>query len=457
MEKQEKHNHIYRPCDRDDWIISSLKSEELNGWSFDNKYNFKVFPKENAIVMDNSLKQQVTSALAKTIYDCDNKAKYKEISLRFFKTLKDKISKNYYSKEILILIKGSNAYKYLLCDNFHEQFQWNDLDIVIFINPNINPQIFSSIKESISRLALQTISQFKRSLDHMFCFNILNTDCFLNSQIIEEFKKDYQKTLSCIKPDISNIIWYQHQQHEDYMFRVLHDIDDDVIIDLFYKKNEKKLSVMDFVWKINKDDLYEYYGKFISPFSNWRNRCSKQSFMLLPSEKLDNHLVKIEVPHFKYCECIPVIRTPIIASYNNTLFFNRTTSQNLNNNSSNNFSETSSNNNLFDGDFELHRLKINNLYLNYDKLGYLKTQDVQSDFIDLTICNQNDAILKEFWNNGKWKDVYDSDVMIDITIPDLETCINDLDKMLNVYKCPPTKRETKLKKLELLQSLMKKI
>lgn len=386
-------NHVF-PEQRDDFINFAINSENNAGEY--GPYQFKIKEKQNQIDDNDDMKKnQVTCALAKTIFQ--GNPDYKKIAFKFYMNLIERINDNaiikLYKNDIVVLIKGSNAYKFILSNKFPEDFEWSDMDIVIYINHRLNLELFYEIKIQLTIIVQQIISQYKRSLDNMFCHtsnNKTNT-FFLDTNTIDNFKMDYQFSLNNIE------------------------LPDNYIIH--------------------------------SPFSDLkiRNKSSRYSQLILNSLVKYEHSVIIEIPHFNKCENIPLSKTPIYISSNFAIKFFRDID------------------NKFIGHFDLHRIRINNLYSysqeqkNEDKI---KDKWIVSDFIDVVIPYHDDAELNDFWNNPNYLcknyniSLNYNGQNLPLFIPDIFTCIKDLDKMLNLYQCPKSKREKRERKLKILQSFL---
>lgn len=174
-----------------------------------------------------------------------------------------------------------------------------------------------------------------------------------------------------------------------------------------------------------------------------RNILSKTSFIVLDGAIQD-------VQFFPFCNRIPLHRTPIYCTQNTVCF---------------NIGERL-------GMFNLHRLKINaccttrdvissKLRVQNDEMVILKLQTRQYfdkitlDFIDISILHQCDTELLDMWNNYTFVLCRNTCIDTPIMVPDLKSCIVDLEKMLYVFNCPETKRESRYAKLQLLRNCLK--
>jgi hypothetical protein len=374
---------IWTHDDRQSFISAARSSESQKG-SREN-YNFIKFPKSNVSNADQEespkklLAGQATAAFAKVVYTTN--PEYRKIGMQFYAQLFYKLSMNLFlgplvGRDIVILIKGSNSYALLTDDFFKEDFPYSDLDIVIHINPFLDPHVFKEIQSRVKTIVIQTISQYKRALDNMFFMKNENANLpkIFDNDVKESFINDLDEELSKTNPDI------------------------------------------------------------VSPFSSTENRnfCSKNSFIVTNDDIDVSNVVLVDVPHYDKCEKIPLKKTPFFCSYNETIDFDRCEQGDV-------------------GNFDLFRIRLNMMCKNnvddrFDRLAI--------DFIDIGISHQNDAELIDFWQRGRFICIYDRVSMMWVNVPDLQTSINDLYKMIHVYKCPDSKKKKREVKLAKLQALV---
>ena len=392
---------------RNDFINLAINSEKTRGYS--GPYHYIVFPKNNGRktvgcvgktsedkgVCDHEEEQvsktsKAAKVLAHVIFNTN--PAFRNISLNFYDLLIYKILNHpllclHANHDIVILMKGSNAYAFLLEEKYPDDFPFSDMDLVIYINPNFPTDLFNSIKEAMSTVVLQTISQYKRTLDHMFCINKPINDSFMSMDLIDEFKKT-------LNAEFENVI--------------LSD------------------------------------GVFMSPFENdsVRNSCSRNSFMIADCVQRVDCVVRIDVPHFDKCDRIPLRKSPIFGSYNSTISFQR--------------EKESHGEESLNGVFDLYRLRWSCLFVKKMEDETMREERVATDFIDVSIAAQTDAELLDFWSHGRCVRVLEKASGLWLTVPDLETCIDDLHKMLYVYECPEEKRTTRLEKYAILKSLARR-
>ncbi len=371
----------WTPEDRNALIDLAINSKDGRGQR--GPYHFSVLPKINGNEQEDVRRNMLTEALADSIYKTT--PELRNVSLSFYRILMQKLSSNsytgpYLNGDIFVVIKGSNAYAFVTEEKYPEDFPFSDLDVMIYINPYLSDAMFNQLKQAVRVAVLQTISQYKRLLDHMFFLNKPIEGVFLDEETITSFKDVYTKTLeSIVLPD---------------------------------------------------------GAQFVSPFVNdeVRNYCSRHSFLIKNSVAQDNSVVKIDVPHFDRCERIPLRKTPLFCSYNDTIDFSR------------------GNNDATPGHFDLYRIRFNNMYVEKDvETGeILHEERVSADFIDITIASKDDSELIDFWNKGRCVCLYDKYSNLWLAMPDIHSCISDLYKMLNVYECPESKRQKRTQKFNKL-------
>jgi len=377
--------------DRTSFIKRAMEEKaELRGSK--GNYWFNVMPKNTGCVeIEDVKKSKVAEILAKTIFE-DGEGRFRKISLKIYDILQQKIAghPNLMPRDlanIAVVIKGSNAYKMLLSLYMHipeirDAFSFSDLDIVILINPSLPEHDFDRIKAVLHTIVVQTLSQYKRTLDHMLFLNKPFPDVFMSLEDIDEFKAVFTKNLTEADPN------------------------------------------------------------FLSPFTSdvVRNACSRNSFIIAESIGHADSVVRVEVPHFERCECIPLRKTPLFCSYNETLEFNRAVQKDIV---------------ALKAKFNLYRMKMNVLSVSEDKdTGKLREEKVTADFIDISIASRNDSELVDFWANGRCVTVFDTAINNWIWVPNIHTCIADLFKMLYVYECPEYKKEKRERKLDIMKKIV---
>lgn len=380
----------WNPAQRDDFISFARNSEAMRGHR--GPYSFNVLSKVQGNEVDDPRREFVTKVLAETIFRKD--PAYRAISMKVYDLLVQKIANHaflhqFFWNDIVVMLKGGNAYALLLDERFPEDFSFSDLDIMIYINPYMPSELFNNVKDALSTVVMQSIAQYKRTLDHMLFINKPINDAFLPSEVVERFKQDFNDALNTASA--------------------------------------------------NAD--FAEGGVFMSPFetTDARNNVSRNSFVLVSSEKHAESVVRVDVPHFNKCERIPLRKSPLFASYNTTISFKRDEKE------------------MLKGEFDLYRLRFNCLYISKTEDDEFKEERITADFIDISIASQDDAELLDFWNRGRSLNVLEKHTNMWVIVPNLETCINDLYKMLNVYECPENKRAKREAKLIKMKEIAKRM
>jgi hypothetical protein len=319
-------------------------------------------------------------------------------------------------RSFVVMVKGSNAYKMLLrhLPQVNNVIEYSDLDIIVFINPTLDDELFNQIKDSLVILISQVLSRYKKDLDATFFGNGENVnETILFKSYVKDFKDIYMTSLKTMT------------------------------------NTEDDKNVM------------------LSPFENnkVRNFCSKKSFIILNSETKQDHVVRVEVPHLPKCEFIPLRKTPIVLSHNKTIEFERDVEGlylahfellrlRLNNML---FSQESDED--LSKDIEQSPEAINNSNEENDSNQYYdfkRCKVVPADFIDVCIPCKDDAELLDFWSSGGFRrcyEIYDKFVGTNIMIPNINECIRDLSNILNVYTNSHMKIEKRQKRLEMFKLL----
>lgn len=371
----------WTPADRNAFIDSARTSDALRGQK--GPYHFKVLPKLNGNDFEDPKRTAVNEALAKCIFE---NPKYRIFSLKFYQLLVDKIRgsvfvNQHFMTNFFIILKGGTAYKFILGDFHKDDFSFSDLDIIICINPFLSDDLFNALRYSLHTILMQVISQYKRALDHMLFLNRPSPDWVVDQEIINSFKED-------IKTAFESITGFE--------------------------------------------------GNFITPFENdeLRNSCSKNSFMIMDHLTKPENVVRVEVPHFEKCERIPLRKTPLVASFNSSIKFNR------------------DKNNTMVGEFDLFRLKFTTAYIGFNEdVEDMYEEKIASDFIDVSIPSKHDSELIDFWQYGKCMNIYVPEINIWVVVPDIPTCIMDLHKMLYIYECPEHKKEKRERRYQIFKSI----
>lgn len=419
-------NIFWTPAERQSFIVDACMTVGVGSRGTKDPYDFRVLPRQSTPLEPTDEKEFVSSALARSIHETP---KLRRIALNFYADLRTKIANHpstraYAAHHIRVVVKGGTAYSILSSDSFPP----SDLDIVVYIDPSLSRASFNVLKTSITTLALQTLSQFKRTLDHMFFPATTSFRCndkFLDPQDIERFKANLSAALEKNQPVA----------------------DADPIV-----------AGADAV--ASADPIVSY----VSPLAGTRerNQVSRNSFLLTDSFVEKDAVVLIDVPHFERCETIPLRKTPIFVSHNRSLNFKRCGESSK---TKTKIAETPGEEMV--AKFELIRLKMNFVRINaVSKRAFPgRRASVPAGMIDVSIPDRTDHELNRFWEketSAQGSQLIDVDVDVDenhivrITIPTIDVLIDDLEKMLNVYDCPAYKAERRGDCLRTLQALRTK-
>lgn len=379
----------WTPEDRNEFINEAIYSAERKK-GYKGTYHYNVMPKlDSGIEIEDPRRSAVTDVLAETLYQ----PRFKIIALDFYGLLCHKVMNHpmlgfHMNRDLIIMMKGSNSHMYIknlwnIIDN-EEVFKNTDTDFMICINPFLPKHAFYEIKKQVEIVVKQSLSQYKRTLDYAFFLDKQLDQHTFDPRMIQDFKTEFNNILSTVNVEGA----------------VLH-----------------------------------------SPFENdeIRNRCSRNSFLITNSKVVDNSVVLVEVPHFERCERIPLRKTPIFCSFNETIDFKRDGHDKK-------------------GVFNLYRLKMNVLCKHFGDDGeFIKDERVPADFIDVSIPDIDDVELVYFWTRGRSLNYYDNDVNMWITIPDLETVVAELKRILTEYDCSEQKKVKREAKLAILMKYTNKI
>ena len=407
-------NRVWSSSERDVFIAKAVNSTTRKG--YDGSYEYTVLPKimvhtEN----EDDRRSKVTKALMHTIF---SKPQYRIIAMKVYEMMWAKIFANPFTrphanKNILVVLKGGTSYTFVVSSEDADVFPFSDLDIVVTINPHLPKPLFDNLKAAMNTVVLQTISQYKRLLDHMFFLKKDIENPILGHKNIEEFMTDFSAALT---------------------------------------------------------RLDDENGMYISSCDNMhaRNRVSKNSFILADNKAQPDTVVKVEVPHFEGCDRIPLRKTPLFCSHNRSISFDRTPSADTSSvgcfdlyrmrwnvmyrridagdnagsdagdnagsdaSSSSGGSSSSGNND--------HNMRRSKPY-----------EYITADFADISILAQDDVELKDFWDHGQVMNVMDHALGSWVMIPDIVSMLRDLHKMLHVYECNESKRSRRQEKYDRLK------
>lgn len=401
---------VWSSKERDAFIACALSSDAKRGMQ--GNYGYRILPKmqgAGAHNDDNDRKSKATRAIMHTIF---SKPEYRIIAMKVYDLLWARINahpfvRGFINRDVIVVMKGGTSYTYVVGQEDADVFPFSDLDIVIIINPNLPEALFNGIKSTLNTLVLQTISQYKRMLDHMLFLNKDMDYPMLPSDVVERFKDDLNDALTAM--------------------------DDDE-------------------------------GMFVSPCTDMtaRNMVSRNSCIFANSTTQEENIVRVEVPHYENCERIPLRKTPIYCSHNRSISFDRTPSGDERHEGCFDLYRmrwnvmfrrdgpvsTDGEEAVSDGDGS-GGSDNSGEGNNHFRRPY---EFVTADFVDISILGQNDAELKDFWNHGQVMNVLDRAVGMWVMIPDLATMMHDLHKMLHLYECPENKRARRQERYDRLRT-----
>lgn len=382
----------WTPEQRNAFIAEAVNcSDRKKGYR--GSYSFQVLPKlgaGGAQEPEDPKRAAATHVLSQTL----NKPAFKCIPMNLYAMLGHKLMTHpyvgyYFNRDVVMQLKGSNAHSYLakMLGVEDPVFSGSDMDIVVCVNPYLPKPEFDELKRQVEIVVKQTMSQFKRSIDHPLFLNKPFENNIIDPKVIAEFKKEFTTALAAV--DVACV--------EGAVGAVM-----------------------------------------CSPFASdeFRNLASRNSFLLTNSHAQENSVVLVDVPHFEKCERIPLRKTPLFCSFNETIDFVRDMSGDGNKK----------------GRFNLYRLKLNVLAQHFDEEGkVVRDERIPTDFIDVSVPDQTDVELLHFWSRGRSINVYDQDVGMWLTIPDVTTVVQELRRIVDEYQCPDAKREKRLAKLAILE------
>lgn len=261
-----------------------------------------------------------------------------------------------------------------------DDFDFSDLDIGIYINPSLPKERFDEIYNEVNIVCGQVIAKHKQVLDRTF-----------------------------------------------------------------FRAREGVLGIFD------NDTKVEFEKKHIDAFnsvdvtscfvtSDIRNLSSASSIMITDSLVCDNRVVRIELPHFKNAERIPLDRTPIFCSVNDTITKKFEDGRYCN--------------------IKLYRIKWgaviesdeldtpSELSVGSDETPSIVATKTCADFVDITIPRQDDTELIDFYNNEGFLKNSRLTAFVSwngwrLTCASIVECVRDLEKGVSLFDCPQSKKDKK--------------
>lgn len=370
--------------DRDSLIADAVHSSQDRGRK--GTYFYNVMPKQIQVSKDDVRRGIATSALMKAIHKTPT---FQMLTVKFHDVLMQKILHHRYlfpyRHSIHVVIKGGFAQRLM---ESHDDDKASDVDMVIYIDPSLPRDVFVAVRGTLSTLVLQSMSQFKRTLDHMLILNRPHPSAFLNPEEIQDFKRTLRETLA-------------------------------------------EASV----------DQEQYY---VSPFDDdiVRNKVSRNSFIIADSVSQDDSVVRIEVPHFEMCETIPLRKTPLVCSHNRSIRFVRDAARNGGSDAPPLYGAFD----LYRLRFNVMHCSASEG--TSDTCETVTADMIDVCILAHDDAEQQDFWSKTGWRPL----IRMADDRLDyaFNIPSLSAMIDDLHKMLNIYDCPESKRTKRVARYERL-------
>jgi hypothetical protein len=372
-------------------LVATAKEATQNGFLHGHKY--LILPPGQIDEIDPK-RQEISDRIGSVIFDPQN-PEFAKLTLDSFKELNDKL--RHYGSKVIVTLGGSNAVALQMPN--HDLFSFSDLDFKVMINPTLPQKEFEEIKTCVSYVCNQVFATHKRRLDRLL------------------FKKR------------------EGDGESQY----------------FFSSKEQEI-------KFRTAMLENMPSYCISPLSDdlVRNRLTNKSYMITESLVVLGSSVKIDVSNLPKAERIPLVPTPIFVSVNDSIKrvdpeTERVTSFTL-------YRVRMKHMILRDSDKICVHLRVNKdkgdvielqLYKPYDK--------VNADFVDCSIPNRDDTELLSFEKRGGFRFALSQKVSaygFVLTVPTLEECRFEYEKMLTVFDCPESKREKREKRLSALNEAL---
>lgn len=354
-------------------------------------YRYRVFEDMQSAIgaTEDVRRTTVTRVLAEVIHD-----KAKKLALGAYAHIVQKLCNNpvignRIFRDVVVLLKGSNAHLYFNNRTPNDIFNVSDTDIVVCIANTLSPDTFNMVKYQVEISIRQALSQYKRAVDNLLFLggNATDTNQLLTPAEVAAFKEELTRRLADVRA--------------------------------------------------TDNDGTPLVGEFISPFASTeaRNKCSRYSFMIKNSIACEGKKVMIHVPHFDKCECIPAKKTPMFISINDTLDFDRNKEG-----SKGKFT------------LHRMKMNVLHKWYDEEN-GQFREEKIPADFVDVSVPDRDDEELKHFWEHGMCVSVHEPSMNMWLTIPDLPTCIAELRRILDTYDNCEQKRMKRMRKLDALCDL----
>ena len=172
--------------------------------------------------------------------------------------------------------------------------------------------------------------------------------------------------------------------------------------------------------------------------SEIRNASSANSIYITKSLACEDKVVRIDMPHYEKAERLPLDHTPVFCSINDTIRKKDTETGRIT-------------------DLTLFRIKWGSIIevdTTDDSLsessesGGTTASRIAADFVDITVLNQDDSELKDFFKRGGFRPRSPLTAFVNwgywkLTCSSISECIVDLQKGIDLFDCPETKKDKK--------------
>ena len=384
--------------------------------------------------VENVWATKYTQLVSELLYEKDYGV-FQGLTLSFYAMVMERIESTSYLRmchnngNLKVILKGSNAQNFLLKDMIMHKdidlsafspsnLKMSDLDIVVMIRYTLPPDVFAQIQKSMHILLTQCLSLHKKNIDQVF---------FMNRPTTEQSVR-------------------LHNMCRDKL-----GLQNDAMVDYF------RSCYSDMVEK-------HFDSPSVLTDHTMRNGCSRNSFIIHKDE--DGDTLKKEIPSFDRCEKLPLKRTPLFCSYNDTPYVK---------------------NEHYTRNFDLYRLKLNQqvrvpvenatprvkvnlnvldieegggVSLALDLHPVMKRMHVSCEFIDVTLLKQDDTELKEMWDMDTFNQVnilHPTMTLPRVFVPTLSSCIRDTENVLRVYESPDWKKNKREDKLRFMRHVQQAI
>lgn len=423
-----KEKKYFTPEECKQWVNHALnftpmsEKKGFNTMTCPHNSNFtcKLLPILSGVRPDDPLSVALTEACSKVFFS----EMYRIVLLKVYDSILEKMEKmtliRKFWYDVRVVVKGSSALTLLYPND--PEFKFSDLDIMIYINPNLDDVTFYEIRNCVEIIVNQTLSAHKKILDNMFFMgnphDNLQSKFLLDSKSISKFKHEYS------------------------------------------------LAMMPFCDKNLFSD------------TDMRNKASRHSFAILKHATKKDCITAVDIPFLEKCHLLPLHFSPLYITNNKTIDYVETYGEHEDQKKRSSFQlirlkwnnlvskdvadkiRTSNKINI-DNDMSCEDASSEdeenkeNIEENDKKVPSKKLYCISSEFIDVSIPNKDDTLAKEAWDLDNFIDIQDHATGITIQVPDVQACVRDLKNCLYKYKCPEGKREKRKSYLSRLEEYYK--